>query len=316
MKRLRIVFLGTPEFALPALEQMVRSEHQVLAVYTQPDRPAGRGQAPSAPPVKLSARRWGLPVLQPDSLKNPEEAERLAGLRPELLVVAAYGKLLPRPILDIPPLGCLNIHPSLLPRHRGASPVAAAILAGDSVTGVTIMLLDEGMDTGPILTQVSLTISSEDTTDTLTEKLAKAGALLLQDTLPRWQAGSLVPQPQSEEKATYSRLITKEDGEIDWHLSAREIWRRVRAFQSWPGCRTRWKGKQLKVLQAIALPQNEGSEPGEVIALRTGRDAEVGVQTGEGVLGLLRVQLEGKRVLSATEFLHGQKDFPGSRLPC
>jgi methionyl-tRNA formyltransferase len=193
--------------------------------------------------------------------------------------------------------------------------VAAAILAGDEVTGVTIMLLDEGMDTGPILAQRQISISAEDTTGSLTMKLAEEGARLLMDTLPPWLEGRLVPQPQQEEKATYSRMVSKEEGEVDWSLSAVELWRRVRAFHPWPGCYTWWKGRRLKILRAVPLPLELDKSPGRVVALEKSSGAEAGVQTGEGVLGLLQVQLEGKRALEIAEFLRGQRDFLGARLP-
>lgn len=312
---MRIAFLGTPQFALPTLGQLVHSQYEIIAVYTQPDKPAGRGQALVYSPVKRAALGYGLPVFQPSTLRRADEVERLAALCPDLLVVVAYGLILPPQVLAIPPLSCLNVHPSLLPRHRGPSPVAAAILAGDETSGVTIMLLDKGVDTGPILAQTSIPISPQDTTGSLTEKLAQLGARLLMETLPLWREGAIAPQPQQVGKATYSRIITKEDGEIDWQLPANEIWRRVRAFQPWPGCYTCWKGKRLKIIQAIPLSLNTDREPGRVVALDKGLGAEVGVQTSEGVLGLLRVQMEGKRVLPAGEFVRGQRDFTQARLP-
>jgi methionyl-tRNA formyltransferase len=221
-------------------------------------------------------------------------------------------------VLDIPPFGCLNVHPSLLPRHRGASPIASAILAGDEYTGETIMLLDAGMDSGPILAQRRVAIEMEDTTGTLTVKLAQMGAELLRDTLDLWLSHRLTPKPQDEAKATYSRPISKEEGEIDWQLPALDIWRRVRAFQPWPGCYTRWQGKIIKVLEALPLPG--GGEPGRVVSLeRRGekelRDCLVGAQTGDGVLGLLRLQMEGRRAVTAAEFARGQRGFIGALLP-
>ena len=306
--------MGTPEFALPALDRLVSGEHEVLAVYTQPDKPAGRGRSLLSSAVKKAALDYGLPVWQPPSLRPPEEIERLANLRPEMIVVAAFGLLLPQSILDIPPLGCLNIHPSLLPRHRGPSPVAAAILAGDEITGVSIMLLDKGMDTGPLLAQQQVPVSPEDTTGSLTAKLAQLGGQLLMQTLPLWLEGKLTPQPQDSEKATYSKLITKEEGKIDWQRPAIELWRKVRAFQPWPGCYTTWQGKLLKIMETIPLPG--GGEPGRVIAIEETQGAPVGVQAGEGVLGLLQVQLEGKRAMSAEEFVRGQRGFIGALLPC
>jgi len=304
--------MGTPGFAAPILERLLQDGHEVVAVYTTPDRAAGRGQQLSQSPIKRLALERGLPLVQPSSLRPPQEAERLAQLQPEAIVLAAYGLLLPQVVLDIPPWGCLNVHPSLLPRHRGPSPVAAAILAGDEVTGVTIMLMDRGLDTGPLLAQRQLYIWDEDTTASLTMRLADLGAALLSEVLPRWQQGELVPQPQDEAQATYSQLISKEAGEMDWGLPALQLWRQVRAFQPWPGSYIWWQGRRLKILEAIPLP-GEGGDVGRVVAL--GAEPPVGVVTGEGVLGLRRVQLEGKRPLEIAEFLRGQRSFLGSRLP-
>jgi len=306
--------MGTPEFALPVLERLVSGEHEVLAVYTQPDKPAGRGRSLVSSAVKKAALDYGLPVWQLPSLRPPEEIERLANLRPEVIVVAAFGLLLPQSILDIPPLDCVNIHPSLLPRHRGPSPVAAAILAGDEITGVSIMLLDKDMDTGPLLAQQQVPVSPEDTTGSLTAKLAQLGDQLLMQTLPLWLEGKLTPQPQDNGKATYSKLITKEEGKMDWQRPAIELWRKVRAFQPWPGCYTTWQGRLLKIMETIPLPG--GGEPGRVIAIEETQGAPVGVQAGEGVLGLLQLQLEGKRAMSAEEFVRGQRGFIGALLPC
>ena len=311
---MRIVFMGTDDFALPALESLFSSEHQIVAVYTQPDKPAGRGRGLLSPAVKKRAQAHGLSVYQPLSLKQLQEQDRLANLRPEVIIVAAFGQILPRSVLDIPPFGCINIHPSLLPRHRGPSPVAATILAGDGNAGVSLMLLDEGMDTGPVLAQQQVPISSKDTTGSLTARLAQIGAQLLMNNLPLWIEGNLIPEPQDNEKATYSRLIGKEDGKIDWHLPAAELWRRVRAFQPWPGCYTTWQGKLMKIIEAVPLPGGK-DEPGRVSAINEPQ-AYVGVQAGEGVLGLLQIQLEGKRTMAAEEFVRGQRSFIGALLPC
>jgi len=309
----RLIFLGTPEFAVPILERLLQDGHEVVAVYTRPEAAAGRGQRLTQSPVKRLAVERGLRVAQPTSLRPPQEVERLAQLQPEAIVLAAYGLLLPQAVLDVPPLGCLNVHPSLLPRHRGPSPVAAAILAGDEVTGVSIMLMDSGLDTGPVLAQRQLSIRDEDTTGSLTMRLAGLGAGLLSEVLPRWQRGELATQPQDEAKATYSQLIAKEAGEMDWHLPAPQLWRQVRAFQPWPGSYTWWRGRRLKILEAIPLPGG-GGEVGRVVALGAGQPP-AGVVTGEGVLGLRRVQLEGKRPLEIAEFLRGQRSFLGSQLP-
>ncbi len=261
---MRTVFMGASDFSVPGLERLILCGHKLVAVYTQPDKPAGRGRAPAFSAVKRLALEHEIKVMQPPNFKGPGAIESLARLRPDVIVVAAFGMILPREVLAIPSLGCLNIHPSLLPRHRGPSPVQGAILAGDEWTGVSIILMDEGVDTGAILSQCRVAIEPRDTAESLTKKLAQASAQLLEETLPRWDSRSLAPKPQEEEGASYTRLFAKEDGEIDWHLSAVAIWRRVMAFYPWPGCYTRWQGKMLKVIEAIPLPG--GGEPGWVKA--------------------------------------------------
>jgi len=311
---MRIVFMGTPEFSVPPLEYLVRSEYHIVGVYTQPDRPTGRGRAMEQSPVKRVALVQGLEVFQPVKLRNPDEVRRLAALKPDLILVAAFGQILPQSVLDIPPFGCLNIHPSLLPKYRGATPIPSAILAGESETGVTIMLMDAGMDTGPVISQIIVGIEPQDTTESLTNRLAQAGVRLLGEALPLWFDRSLKTQPQDGSRATYTSPITKEDGVINWQMSAEEISRRVRAFYPWPGCYTWWQGKLLKILEAITLHKDRDLVPGKVVALASDQPAVVGVGTGGGILGLLRVQLEGKRALTAAEFLLGQRAFVGSTL--
>jgi methionyl-tRNA formyltransferase len=310
----RIVFMGTPEFAVPALEHLVFDGYEVVAVYTQPDKVAGRGQHFVVSPIKQAAINLNRPVVQPTSFKEGGAVAQLVSLQPEVIVLAAYGQLLPQSVLDIPAHGCINIHPSLLPRYRGASPVAAAILGGDEFTGVSIMLMDRGLDTGPVLAQAQIPVWPQDTTGSLTARLSRIGAQLVLDVLPRWLKGELQPQPQDESRATSSGMLSKEDGEIDWHRSAVDIWRRVRAFQPWPGCYTLWQGRQLKILEALPLPREGTLELGRVIAVNQGEVA-FGVNTGDGILGVLRVQMEGKRAMSSTEFRRGQRQFIGAILP-
>ena len=312
--RKKIVFMGTPEFALPTLKSLFDSQYNIVAVYTQPDRPGKRGQKLTWSPVKELAVSQGLFVVQPETLKQPVEIERLNLFNPDLVVVAAYGQILPDAVLNLPRYGCINIHPSLLPRHRGPSPISTAILEGDEVTGVTIMLLDAGLDTGPILKQRELPISSQDTAGSLSDKLAQLGAELLLETLPLWFEGKIKLQPQDERRATYTRRITKEDGEIDWRLPALEIWRRVRAFYPSPSCYTSWAGKRLKINEAVLITETAAGEAGRVMALSSASPTPVGVISGAGLLGLCQVQLEGKRPLSAAEFIRGQRHFVGSRL--
>ena len=269
-------------------------------------------------PVKRAALAWGLPVVQPPSLKGAGVVEQLTRFTPDVIVVAAFGQILPQSVLAMPRLGCLNIHPSLLPRFRGASPVASAILAGDDFTGVSLMVMDEGLDTGPILARAQIPISAQDTTGSLTTKLSWLGARLLGEVLIHWTRGELTPRPQDESEATYCGPITKEEGEIDWRLPAIDIWRRVRAFHPWPGCYTRWRGRRLKIVEAVPLPEERTFEVGQVVALTSvpeGSKAGFGIGTGDGFLGVSRVQLEGKQVLSAAEFLRGQREFMGVVLP-
>lgn len=311
---MRIVFMGTPEFALPALAAL-REAYDVVAVFTQPDREAGRGRRPQPPPVKRYAEAHGLPVYQPERLRRPEALAVLKELKPDLIVVAAYGQILPPAVLELPPHGCLNLHPSLLPRYRGASPVAAAILNGDTETGVTVMLIDAGLDTGPIVAQRAVPIEPTDTTGSLTARLAEVGAQLLLEVLPDWTAGRIAPQPQDESRATMTYPLSAADRELDWTRPAVELERRVRALQPWPEAATRWQGKLLKVLAATVLPGREDSVPGRVVALAPPSPTPVGVETGQGVLGLLQVQLQGGRAMSAREFLNGHRAFLGSQLP-
>ena len=309
--------MGTPEFAVPSLEHLILNQYQVVTVYTQPDKTAGRGRSPVSSPAKRAAINWKLPVVQPVSFKEAEVVAQLAGFHPDVIVVAAFGQILPQSVLDIPTYGCINIHPSLLPKFRGASPVAAAILAGDEFTGVSLMLMDRGLDTGPVLARAQISISAQDTTGSLTAKLSLIAAQLLLEVLPCWSKGELTPQPQDEAEATYSGEFTKKDGEIDWSLPTVDIWRRVRAFHPWPGCYTRWQGRQLKIVEAVPLPGPSRMgriEIGQVVALND-EGAVFGVNTGDGVLGVLRLQLEGKRAMSATEFLRGQRQFIGAILP-
>ncbi len=313
---MRVIFMGSPEFAVLPLEHLILNQYHVVAVYTQPDRPAGRGCALDSSPVKRVAASWRLPVVQPASLRKPGTVAELEGFHPDVIVVAAFGQILPHSVLGIPRYGCLNIHPSLLPRFRGASPVAAAILAGDEFTGVSIMLMDEGMDTGPILARAQIPISAADTTGSLTAKLSRVGAQLLLEALPRWLKGKLTIEPQNEAEASYCRPISKGVGEIDWQLPAINLWRRVRAYHPWPGCYTSWCGKRLKIVEAVPLSEREGIEIGQVVApVGGGIEPAFGIGTGEGVLGVLRVQLEGKRVMSAADFLRGQRGFIGVTLP-
>lgn len=303
---------------MPALERLVAARYVIAAVYTQPDRPSGRGQQLAETPVKRRAMQLGLRVLTPKSLRAPDAIEELRNFAPEALVVAAYGKLLPQAALDVPPRGTLNIHPSLLPKYRGPSPIAGAILSGERETGVTIMLLDAGMDTGPILAQRHELIADDDTAGSLGERLALAGAELLIETLDAWITNAITPQQQDETKASATKLVEKDDGRIDWNLPARQIWLQTRAYSPWPGSFTTWRGAALKILKALASAAQHAA-PGTVAIIEGTRDGGKGKQlaiaTGEGALIVERLQLEGKRAMTAQEFLAGRPEIAGERLP-
>lgn len=313
-----LVFMGSPQFAVPILEALAR-DHTILAVFTQPDKPAGRGQQLTAAPVKQWAAAHGIPAHQPQSFrKEPQAIDMLRELKPEVIAVAAYGLILPQAVLDVPPFGCLNVHGSILPRHRGAAPITSAILAGDAETGITIMKMDAGLDTGPMLSVARETIRSDDTTASLSERLAHLGAQLMIDTLPKYLRGEIVPQPQPAEGATYSPKIDKADAQIDWRQPATEIERMVRAYIPWPGTQTLWNGQLVKIRKAGCDPigalrgmQEAGSKIGEVVKLS---DGSIGVVTGEGVLVLQEIQLAGRKALQAEDFVRGQPKFIGAVL--
>jgi methionyl-tRNA formyltransferase len=306
----RIVFMGTPDFAVPSLKKLADS-YEIVTVIMQPDRPAGRRRRLTPPPVKEIALARDLPVWQPPTLRTPEAVARLRALAPDLIIVAAFGQILRTSVLEIPPHGCLNVHGSLLPKYRGAAPIPAAILAGETETGITLMQMDEGMDTGPIIAQASCPIAPGDTTATLSERLAHLGADLLIETLPAWLAGEITVQPQNDAQATYCQLIAKSDGRLDWRLPAEGLARQVRAYIPWPTAFTTWQGKSLKVLRTTPLPDRRGEErPGQVIALDDG----AAVVTSRGMLRLEEVQLAGKRAMTMEEFLRGQRGFVGSVL--
>jgi methionyl-tRNA formyltransferase len=302
--------MGTPQFAVPILEALDK-HHRVVGVVSQPDRRAGRGRKLVSSPVKEVAQARGLPLFQPENLGIAEAIDHLAGWQPEVIVVAAFGQILRPPVLELPPCGSLNVHPSLLPRYRGAAPVSAAILAGEAVTGVTIMLMDEGMDTGPILAQTECALGPDDTTASLSAMLADAGAQLLIETVAGWLAGEIEAQPQDDSLATYCYPLSKADGRLDWTRPALNLDRQVRACDPWPGAYTTWQGSRLKVLRARPRPDWQGTgDPGQVIAL----DPGVGVVTGAGILELLDLQLAGKKPMAADLFARGQRGLVGDCL--
>jgi methionyl-tRNA formyltransferase len=322
---MRVIFMGTPEFAVPSLRALASLNGcEVVGVVTRLDKPAGRGSTPAPPPVKVAALALGLPVLQPGSLRKPAAQQQLADLAPDVIVVAAFGQILPATVLDLPARGCLNVHASLLPQYRGASPITAAILAGDAETGNTIMLMDVGLDTGAIIAQEALPIAPDDTTATLTAKLAVQGADLLARTLPRWLAGALTPLPQDEALATTTRLIRKEDGVIDWQLPAVGIARQVRAYSPWPGTQTTWRGQPLKITAAHALADADQSPPdltsdaapGTVVTWGRGAGQRLAVTCGDHTVLVLDVlQLPSKRAAAAADVARGQPALIGAVLP-
>ena len=317
----RIIFCGTAEFAVPTLDALMRSENRPVAVLTRPDQPAGRGRRPRQSPVKERAVQYGLDVLEPRTLRSEEEAGRIRSLEPTVIVTAAYGLIFPRSVLDIPPRGAINIHPSLLPRHRGPAPVVWTLLEGDENAGISIFLLEEGVDTGPLLSQRVVPIRSGETAGELTERLSQLGASLLVETLTGWLDGSITPEAQDHDMATQSRMLEKGDGVLNWDSPAQELERRVLAMTPWPGAHTTLSGKRLNIRRAIALPPEydpRGAAPGQVVRLRRAEDGGgmgVAIGTGEGMLELLEVQAEGRRTMPARDFARGSADFIGATLP-
>ena len=313
---MRVVFMGTPSFVAPVLDALNACQDvSIVGVYTPPDRPRGRGRSTDMPPVKAYALENGLEVYQPASLRSSRAQSELISLHPEVIVVAAYGKLLPPPVLDTPPHGCLNLHPSLLPKYRGPSPVASAILDGVPVTGVTLMLLDEGMDTGAIIAQSECRLSGRETSETLTSALFQQGAQLLMENLGPWMAGGLTARPQEHAAASITRKLERTDGLADWHLPAAKLERYLRAYTPWPGLFTLWEGKVIKLLDVVSLPAHadHGTEPGTVVAAPV-EGIPVAVAAGSGMLGLKSLQLEGRRPVTPEEFLRGYPGFLGSNL--
>ncbi|WP_018873183.1 methionyl-tRNA formyltransferase [Thioalkalivibrio sp. ALJ16] len=296
---LRIVYAGTPDFAVPALQALIAAGHAPVAVYTQPDRPSGRGRKLRPGPVKVVAEAAGLPVVQPESLKSPEARAELAGWRPDVLIVAAYGLILPRAVLELPPLGGLNIHASLLPRWRGAAPIHRAILAGDHETGVCLMQMAPGLDTGPVHACRRVAITAQTTTGTLHDELAREGAELLLERLPAIARGASVPQPQDDAQATYAHKLDKQEAWLDWSRSAAALDRQVRAFNPWPVAQAGWQDQVVRVHAAVPLAGSSTATPGTILA--AGPEG-VDVVTGDGLLRLLTVQLPGRRPVAAADW--------------
>ena len=317
--------MGSPEFAVPSLRAVAEAGYNVFGVYTQPDRPAGRGRKLAPPPVKAVAGALGLPIFQPERLRQNEAMVQLRELQPDLILVAAYGQILRPAVIDLPRFGVLNVHASLLPRHRGASAIAAAILAGDAQTGVSIMRIDAGLDTGPVLARRSTPIQDDDTTGTVTERLASLGAGLLAEILPGWLAGEIEAVPQDESQATYAPLLSKDKAAIDWTKPAEVLAREIRAYNPRPLSSTHLNGEQVQILQARPLPgptQGASGPPGTVLALNrldndllaaAGRQAGFAVITGRGLLVPLDLRRAGRNITTGAEFARGVRRLIGAR---
>ncbi|MBD3671334.1 MAG: methionyl-tRNA formyltransferase [Gammaproteobacteria bacterium] len=303
---MKLIFAGTPEFAATALQSILDSRHEVCAVYTQPDRPAGRGRKLKASPVKELALTHDIPVQQPASLKHEAELQTLRDYGADLMVVVAYGLLLPQAVLDIPRLGCINIHASLLPRWRGAAPIQRAIEAGDKETGVTIMQMDAGLDTGDMLLTLTTPINSDDTAESLHDRLARLGAEAVVEALDKIEAGELTGKKQDDNKANYARKLDKAEAVIDWSRPAVELDRLVRAFNPWPVAQTTLAGQVLRIWRAAPMDTSTDAAPGSVIAASK---AGIDVATGEGILRLIQVQQAGSKALDAAAFLNGHPEL-------
>lgn len=308
---MKIVFMGTPDFAVGALEAIIKAGHEVVCVVTQPDKPKGRGKEIQFPPVKECALRYNIPVFQPVKIKTEEAVEVLRGYKAELFVVAAFGQILSSEILHMPKYGCINIHASLLPKYRGAAPIQWAILDGEEVTGVTIMQMNEGLDTGDMLTKTIVPITSEETGDSLHDKLMVAGAKLVVETIPMIEQGSLTPEKQEDSLSCYAKMLQKSLGRIDWNKDAVTLERLIRGLNSWPGSYTKFRNKNLKIWEAeCGVSEDEKAMPGEVIAVTR---ESIEVQTGEGSLLLKSVQPEGKKRMAVKDFLLGYPVKAGER---
>ena len=300
----KIVFMGSPEFATPTLNALIKN-YSVVGVVTQPDRPSGRGRKLTLPAVKLLAQEHNLPVIQPLNLGSPEPVQQIREWAPDLIVVAAFGQILRKTVLDLPKYGCINIHASLLPRWRGAAPIQATILHGDEDTGVTVMLMDEGLDTGPLLSNRIIPIEDQDTASTLSARLAEVGALLLLDTIPGYLTGEITPAIQDDALSTYAPMLKKSDGELDFTHTAYQLERRVRAFTPWPGTFTRWQNKVLKIHQVTVAENHDTSKIRLSPGTRTNIHKKPAIAASDGLLVLEIVQPEGKLRMPGDVFLRG-----------
>lgn len=309
---MRLVFMGTPDFAVASLEALLKSEHSVVGVVTQPDRPKGRGNLLTPSPVKLLAQQARIPLLQPTKMKDPEFLQTLAGWKPDFIAVAAFGRILPPAILSLPPFGCINVHGSLLPKYRGAGPIQWAIINGETETGITTMQMDEGMDTGAMLLQEAIPILPDDTTGSLSPRLAELGGRLLVETISQLKAGTLIPRPQDASRATLAPLLKKEDGVIDWNLPAAGLANRIRGLSPWPGAYTTTAGgDRWTIWRASALPRSVTNPPGTVVDITA---VALHVATGEGVLAVTELQPANSRRMAVSQYLAGHPIAVGERL--
>lgn len=308
---MKIIFMGTPDFSVPALEALVNGGHQVIAAVTQPDKPKGRGKSVLMTPVKQKALDLGIPVYQPEKVREEDFLSLIEGLKPDVIVVAAFGQILPKRLLMIPPYGCINIHASLLPKYRGAAPIQWAVINGEKETGITTMMMDVGLDTGDMLEKLTVPISSEETGGSLHDKLSAAAGSLILSTLKKAEEGILVRTPQKDEESCYAKMLTKELGDIDWGQSSMHIERLIRGLNPWPSAYTSLNGKTLKIWKAVLAEGEEKGEPGQVI--RADKDKLL-VKTGDGALQILSLQLEGKKRMDTASFLRGYPLKEGTKL--
>ncbi|NLK73810.1 MAG: methionyl-tRNA formyltransferase [Clostridiales bacterium] len=308
---MKVLFMGTPDFAVSTLDKLIQSHHEIIGVVTQPDKPKGRGNNLSAPPVKELALKHNLTIYQPVKVRDKEFVDKVRQLDPDVIVVAAFGQILPKDLLDIPQYGCINVHASLLPKYRGAAPIQYSIIDGEDKTGITIMYMDEGLDTGDIILQEELEIASDETGGSLFDKMAVLGANLLLKALVQLENGTSKRIPQDDSKATYVKMIKKEMGHIDFAKPAVEIERLIRGLNPWPSAYTHYEGKSLKIWSAEVVSTDIKAEPGDVIEIR--KDAFI-VMTGEGALAVKELQLEGKKRMATEAFLRGNNLAPGTKL--
>lgn len=309
---MRIVFMGTPDFATGTLKALADAGHEIAAVVTQPDKPKGRGKAMQPTPVKETALALGLPVLQPGKVRDESFLKQMETIRPDVIVVVAFGQIIPPALLAMPPLGCINVHASLLPAYRGAAPIQWAVIDGQKESGVTIMRMDEGLDTGDMISRVTVPLAEDETGGSLFEKLSEAGAKLLVETLPSLEQGTAVLEKQPEDSPTpYAAMITKKMGDICWEQPAQQLERLIRGLNPWPSAYTRLGGKNLKLWKASVREENSGALPGQVV--RTGKEG-IFVQTGDGLLCIEELQLEGKKRMRADAFLRGYQIGEGTVL--